>query len=138
MDYPKNLESIGDNKRFFSCSECILSFAGIPLIAAGFCFYHNKPVNAKFHLVSSVAAFFISLVHTPVEKKLTIAVSSLAVIGILLVTYMNSNLYAFTGALAYGLASAVESIDFLGLPGVDWFHYILAAANLLLMFGLIR
>ena len=115
----------------------VLSFAGVPLVAAGFCFYHFKPANAKFHLMSSAAAFFLSLVHTPLEKKLTIAVSTLAVLGILLVTFMSSNFYATAGALAYGVASAVESIDFLGLPGVDWFHYVLAGANLLLMYGLI-
>ena len=113
-------------------------FLGIPLIAAGFCFYHNKPANAKFHLVSSVIAFVLSLIHNPVEKPLTTAASTLAVFGILFVTYMSSNFYATAGALGYGLASIVESITFLGLPGVDWFHYILAGGNLLLMYGLIN
>ena len=88
--------------------------------------------------MSSVAGFSLSLVHSPLKEKLTIVVSTLAVFGILLVTYMSSNIYAAVGALAYGLASAVNSIPFLGLPGVDWFHYILAGANLLLMYGLIR
>ena len=113
-------------------------FAGIPLIAAGFCFHHHKPANAKFHLVSSVIAFVVSLIHNPVEDKLTTIASALAVLGILFVTYMSSNFYATTGALAYGLASVVESVTFLGLPGVDWFHYILAGGNLLLMQGLIK
>ena len=92
-----------------------------------------------FHFVSSVGACFLSSVHTSttVKEKLSIVVSSLSVIGILLVTFMNSNFSAFAGALAYGLASAVKSIYFLGLPGVDWFHYILVVANLLLMYGLI-
>ena len=51
---------------------------------------------------------------------------------------MSSNFYATVGGLAYGLASAVESLSFLGLPGVDWFHYILAGGNLLLMYGFIK
>lgn len=51
---------------------------------------------------------------------------------------MSSNFYATVGGLAYGLASAVESLGFLGLPGVDWFHYILAGGNLLLMYGFIK
>lgn len=116
--------------------QCI--FPGIPFIAAGFCFYHHKPANATFHFVSSVGACLLSLVHTPLKEKLSIVVSSLAVIGILLVTFINSNFSASAGALAYGLASAVKSTNFLGLPGVDWFHYVLAVANLLLMFGLIK
>jgi len=116
----------------------IASTVGIPLIAAGFCFHHHKPANAKFHLVSSVIAFVLSLIHNPAEKMLTTAASTIAVLGILLVIYMYSNFYGTTGALAYGLASVVESITFLGLPGVDWFHYILAGGNLLLMYGLIK
>lgn len=115
----------------------MVCFAGIPLIAAGFCVYHHKPANANFHLISSVAAVFLSLVHTPLEEKLTLLVSTLAVFGIIFVTFMSSNFCATAGALAYGLASAVKSIDFLGFPGVDWFHYILAGANFLLMHGLI-
>lgn len=90
-----------------------------------------------FHLVSSAIAFTFSLIHNPAEKMLTIAASTVAVLGILFVTYMYSNFYGTTGALAYGLASIVESVTFLGLPGVDWFHYILAGGNLLLMHGLI-
>jgi len=88
--------------------------------------------------VSSVIAFVLSLIHNPAEKMLTTAASTIAVLGILLVIYMYSNFYGTTGALAYGLASVVESITFLGLPGVDWFHYILAGGNLLLMYGLIK
>ena len=113
-----------------------MCFAGIPLIAAGFCVYHHKPANANFHLISSVAVVFLSLVYTPSEDKLTLLVSTLAVFGILFVTFMRSNFCATAGALAYGLASAVKSIDFLGFPGVDGFHYILAGANFLLMHGL--
>lgn len=72
------------------------------------------------------------------EKTLTTVVSTLAVFGILFVTFMNSNFHAMAGALAYGVASVVKSVTFLGLPGVDWFHYILAGGNLLLMYGLIK
>ena len=88
--------------------------------------------------MSSAGACLLSLVHTSLKEKLSIVVSSLAVIGILLVTFFNSNFSAAAGALAYGLASGVKSTNFLGLPGVDWFHYVLAVANLLLMFGLIK
>lgn len=88
--------------------------------------------------MSSVIAFVLPLIHNPVEKMLTTVASSLAVLGILFVTYMHSNFYGTTGALAYGVASIVESVTFLGLPGVDWFHYILAGGNLLLMHGLIK
>lgn len=116
----------------------VSSFVGIPFIGAGFCFYHHKPANAKFHLMSSVIGLVISFVHNPVEEMLTKIVSTLAVLGIIFVTFMSSNFYATAGALAYGLASAVESISFLGLPGVDWFHYILAGGNLLLMHGFIK
>lgn len=72
------------------------------------------------------------------EEMLTKIVSTLAVLGIIFVTFMSSNFYATVGGLAYGLASAVESLGFLGLPGVDWFHYILAGGNLLLMYGFIK
>lgn len=88
--------------------------------------------------MSSVIGLVISFVHNPVEEMLTKIVSTLAVLGIIFVTFMSSNFYATAGALAYGLASAVESISFLGLPGVDWFHYILAGGNLLLMHGFIK
>lgn len=89
-------------------------------------------------MVSSFIAFVLSLLHNPSEKMLSKAASTIAVLGIIFVTFMYSNFYGTTGALAYGLASVVESVTFLGLPGVDWFHYILAGGNLLLMFGLIK
>lgn len=116
----------------------IAAVLGIPFIGAGFCFYHHKPANAKFHLMSSVIALAISLIHSPVKEMLTRIVSTLAVLGIVFVTFMSSNFYATAGALAYGLACVVESISFLGLPGVDWFHYMLAGGNLLLMHGFIK
>ena len=88
--------------------------------------------------MSSVIACGVSLIHNPAEKMLTAAASTIAVLGILFVTYMYSNFYGTTGALAYGLASLVESVTFLGLPGVDWFHYILAGGNIFLMYGLMK
>lgn len=88
--------------------------------------------------MSSVASSLLSVVHTPLKEKLTLIVSTLAVFGILFVTFMSSNVCATVGALTYGIASAVKSFDFLGFPGVDWFHYLLAGANVLLMYGLIR
>lgn len=115
----------------------IASVVGIPFIAAGCCVHHHKSANAKFHLVSSITAVVLTLIDKTLKEKLTIAVSGLAVLGIIFATFTSSNFYSFVGALAYGFASAVKDISFASLPGVDWFHYILAGANILLMYGLI-
>ena len=73
------------------------------------------------------------------ENIVTQAVSSVAVFGIIFVTFMSINFCATTGTLAYGAATAIKPMNsFLGLHGVEWFHYILAIANLLLMYGLIK
>ncbi|XP_068701623.1 uncharacterized protein [Montipora foliosa] len=123
--------------RMHVISTWMASVLGIPLIAAGFCVYHHMPVTAKFYLVSSPVAMFLSIVHKPLEEKLTIIMSTLAVLGILFVASTSLNIYAMAGVLAYGFASAVKPTNFLGFPGIDWFHFILTGGNVLFMYGLI-
>ena len=118
--------------------ELLDSTVGLPLIAAGFSDQHHRPSNSRFHLSSGAVAFVLSLLHPPMEKGLAQLVSYLAVLGILLVTLMSSNYSGALGALAFAVAGGVNQLDTcLGLRGVDWFHYILAVANLLFVYGLV-
>ena len=117
----------------------IFLILGMPLLAAEFCFCYGKFYNAIFHLISGLAAFILSIGFVSMQKLITQVVSSLAIFGIILTGFLYLNYYGLSGALVIAVAAGLHDIDsFLGLKGIDWFHYFLCIGNILLMHGLVK
>ncbi|KXJ23817.1 uncharacterized protein LOC110249819 [Exaiptasia diaphana] len=115
----------------------LASVAGLPLIAAGFSFHHQKQGLGNLHLATSGASLVLTFLRVSINENLSKLVSTSAVFGIVFVSIIDKNLFGIAGTIAYMLAGGMESMDnILGLRGVDWFHYALSVGNVLYLCGI--
>lgn len=111
--------------------------SGLPLIAAGFAFQHQKQSQGNLHLASGGASLLVTFLRVSINENLAKLVSTSAVVGIVFVSFLSKNLFGIAGTIAYMMAGGMEPLDtVLGLRGVDWFHYALAIGNVLYMYGI--
>lgn len=117
----------------------LASVVGLSCLAAEFCRQANYPLLGEIHVCASLLAVALQLMVSPkVHSVLTEAVSSAAVVSILLLSALLKNVLGGMGALAIVFASVAVGTEGqrFGFPAVDFFHYTLAVANILLVHAL--
>ena len=118
----------------------LATVAGLPCIAVGFHHLHGATWAANIHMATAIAA--VSLRHRAVSGKaleiVSVIVSNGAVLSILALTIMTSNIYGILGTVIYTISGLVIKTTgaWVGIPRVDLFHYALALGNVALLMGI--
>jgi len=123
---------------FLSWTATVL---GISCLAAAYHRVYLNVITANIHLALALAMCLLrgSLEERPLSIC-TEAVSSGAIVSILILSAFYNNPYAIIGSVAYALAGLLIGVKghIYSVLRVDVFHYILAVANVSLMIGLMR
>ncbi|XP_077982493.1 transmembrane protein 276-like [Glandiceps talaboti] len=108
---------------------------GLSCIASALYRSHGQYMVSSAHLAASLALTAVTRILAPeVQDVASQAVSGAAVISILMFSLFKFNPYGLVGASMYVLSGIVGTKGLLlGIKCVDWFHYILAFANVALM-----
>lgn len=114
--------------------------AGLPCIAVATHRLNGVGWVANVHMATALAVVFL---HSRVlsDKALHITteiVGTGAVLSVLLLNVLTTNMFGILGTLMYAFSGLVIKTtgNWIGIPRVDLFHYALAVANVALMMGL--
>ncbi|XP_038069492.1 uncharacterized protein LOC119738651 [Patiria miniata] len=116
----------------------ITTILGTSLVASGFHRWYTNSVMSALHMGSALALVCLSkatdILAPRTEELLVSAVSSLAVVSIGIFSVLHTNPFGLLGAVLYGIAAAVGTEgDLASIRRVDWFHYLLAFANVVFL-----
>ena len=127
--------------QFHQFLSWLASVLGMSLLAAAFHRYYLNIIIANVHAAAALALVLLQQHFAESHVMLiTEALSSLAVISILILSILVFNPYAIIGAVLYIVAGLVVGTNgaMYGIPCVDIFHYVLLVGNIALLMGLTR
>ncbi|XP_022080502.1 uncharacterized protein LOC110973749 isoform X2 [Acanthaster planci] len=116
----------------------VTTILGTSLVASGFHRRYDNSVMSAVHMGSALALICLSKVtdvlSMQTEEFLVSAVSSAAVVSIGVFSILHTNPFGILAAVLYGIAAAVGTTgELASILRVDWFHYLLAFANVVFL-----
>ncbi|XP_071784683.1 uncharacterized protein [Asterias amurensis] len=113
----------------------VATILGMSLVASGFHRHYNNSIMSAIHMGSALALMILSsatsILTSNTQALLVSSVSSAAVVSIGVFSALHTNPFGILGAVFYVVAGAVGTKgEFAGVLCVDWFHFVLAFANI--------
>ncbi|XP_072014279.1 uncharacterized protein [Amphiura filiformis] len=115
------------------------SVLGMSMLASGLHRHIDSPFFSATHMGCALSLVVMSKVFRAftdnIEATLATGVSGAAVISIGLFSFLHSNPFGMLGALVFLAAGAIGAKEgtISGVKKVDWFHYFLAFANIVMI-----
>ena len=117
----------------------LASTLGMSMIASGFHRHLDNPIMTALHMGCAIALVIMSkafhVFSRSVEASLAEAISGAAVVSIGLFGFLYSNPFGVLGSIVFIAAGAVGTKEgtISGIKKVDWFHYFLCFANIVII-----